>query len=100
MKVRSLFVARRLLPLILLLAAGLPGRAQDQAAPESEKARQLTERVDQLYQLFVSGGWREVEAFVSEVLMLDFDDHEIRQAVQRKLKDVNGRKNRDPKAVG
>ncbi len=53
---------RRLFPLILLLAAGLPGRAQDQAALE----RQLTERVDQLYQLFVSGGWRGVEAYVAE----------------------------------
>jgi len=66
MKMWSLFVARRLFLLIFLLAAGLPGRAQDQAAPESEKARQLTERVDQLYQLFVSGGWREVEAYVAE----------------------------------
>ncbi|MCH7977398.1 MAG: hypothetical protein IH935_00270, partial [Acidobacteria bacterium] len=66
MKLWSLFVARRLFLLIFLLAAGLPGRAQDQAAPESEKARQLTERVDQLYQLFVSGDWRKVEPYVAE----------------------------------
>ncbi len=53
---------RRLLPLVFLVAFGLPGQAQDQAALE----RQLTERVDQLYQLFVSGDWRAVEPFVAE----------------------------------
>ena len=62
MKVWFTYSVRRLLPLVLLLAAGLPGRAQDQAAQE----RQLTERVDQLYQLFVSGEWRKVEPYVAE----------------------------------
>lgn len=32
-----------------------------------------------------------LQAFVSEALLLDFDDGEIRQAVERKLNDVNGR---------
>ena len=57
------FVQRMLLlPSILLLAFGLPGQAQDRAALE----QQLTERVDQLYQLFVSGEWRKVEPYVAE----------------------------------
>ncbi len=55
-------IVRQLFPLILLFAAGLPGRAQDQAVLE----RQLTERVDQLYQLCVSGEWRKVEPYVAE----------------------------------
>lgn len=35
-----------------------------------------------------------LQMFVSEALLLDFDDAEIQQAVERKLIDVNGRKNR------
>ncbi len=35
-----------------------------------------------------------LQVFVSEALLLDFDDAEIQQAVEQKLIDVNGRKNR------
>lgn len=35
-----------------------------------------------------------LQVFVSEALLLDFADAEIQQAVERKLIDVNGRKNR------
>jgi len=35
-----------------------------------------------------------LQVFVSEALLLDFEDAEIRQAVEKKLIDVNGRKNR------
>ncbi|MBT4866317.1 MAG: GntR family transcriptional regulator [Planctomycetaceae bacterium] len=35
-----------------------------------------------------------LQAFVGEALLLDFDDAEIRQAVEKKLNDANGRKKR------
>jgi len=52
----------RLTLMILALALALPGNAQ---AP-SKRERQLTQRVDQVYRLFVSGEWRKVEAFLTK----------------------------------
>ena len=55
-------IVRRLSPLILLLACGLPAQAQDRAALE----QRLSERVEQLYQLFVSGDWSKVDAYITD----------------------------------
>ena len=55
-------IVRRLSPLILLLACGLPAQAQDRAALQ----QQLSERVDQIYQLFVSGDWSKVDAYITD----------------------------------
>lgn len=52
----------RLTLMILALALALPGNAQ---AP-SKRERQLTQRVDQLYRLFVSGEWRKAESFLTK----------------------------------
>ena len=49
-------------PAVFLLAFALPGRAQDLAARE----QQLRQRVDELYQLLVTGEWRKAEQYVTE----------------------------------
>ncbi len=36
-----------------------------------------------------------LDAFVSEAVILDFDDDEIRRAIERKLKELNGRGRED-----
>lgn len=46
----------------LLLVSALPGESQSQ----SDREQQLTRRVDEVYQLFVSGGWRQVEQYLTE----------------------------------
>lgn len=57
---------RQVLSLALLfLLAGI-ATAQSPAAPKSKRERQLLERVEGVYKLFVSGEWRKVESFVSE----------------------------------
>ena len=55
-------IVRRLFPLVLLPALALPGQAQERAALQQH----LTERVEQIYQLFVSGDWGKVGAYVAE----------------------------------
>ena len=37
-----------------------------------------------------------LETFISEVIMLDFQEDEIRQAVERKLNEVNGKQTKKP----
>ena len=63
MAIRFRFPLRQLLPLVLLLAAfPHPAESQGQAALE----KQVTKRVDQIYQVFVSGEWRKVAPFLTE----------------------------------
>ena len=62
MQLRLSPLVGRLTLMILALALALPGNAQ---AP-SKRERQLSKRVDQLYQLFVSGEWKKVEPFVAK----------------------------------
>jgi hypothetical protein len=51
-----------LLPLILLLCGAMPGEARSQSVLE----KKLTQRVDQIYQLFVSAEWRKVGPLLTE----------------------------------
>lgn len=57
---------RRTIFALVILVIGLslswPVQAQDQA----ERERQLTQRVEQLFKLFVSGEWGKVEPFLTE----------------------------------
>ena len=50
------------LPLVLLLSLPFPAECKDPAAEQ----KKLTKRVEGIYQLFVSGEWRKVEAYVTK----------------------------------
>lgn len=54
--------AKRVFPLAVLLVLPMPAHAQQ----PSRQERDLTKRVGQLYQFFVSGEWRKVEPFLTE----------------------------------
>ncbi len=59
-------IVRRLFVLLLFTACALPAPAQAPAQARAALQQRLSERVDQLYQLFVSGDWSKVDGYITE----------------------------------